>query len=57
MFCNFYLLKNNKITNNLTITKAREKICTIAQIWNPQKIYNIFIKFKTNKILVIKISH
>jgi hypothetical protein len=26
MFCNFYLVKNHKIANNLTTTKAREKI-------------------------------
>jgi hypothetical protein len=26
MFCNFYLVKNDKIANNSTTTKAREKI-------------------------------
>jgi hypothetical protein len=26
MFCNFYLVKNHKIPNNLTTTKAREKV-------------------------------
>jgi len=26
MSCNFYLVKNHKISNNPTITKAREKI-------------------------------
>jgi hypothetical protein len=26
MFCNFYLVKNHKITNNLVTTKAREKL-------------------------------
>jgi hypothetical protein len=28
MFCNFYLVKNNKIAKNSTTTKAREKIIT-----------------------------
>jgi hypothetical protein len=28
MFCNFYLVKNHKIANNSTTTKAREKIST-----------------------------
>jgi hypothetical protein len=28
MFCNFYLAKNHKITNNSTTTKARERIRT-----------------------------
>jgi hypothetical protein len=26
MFCNFYLVKNHKIDNNLTTTEGREKI-------------------------------
>jgi hypothetical protein len=28
MFCNFYFVKNHKIGNNSTTTKAREKIST-----------------------------
>jgi hypothetical protein len=28
MFCNFYLVKNNKIANNSATTEAREKIST-----------------------------
>ncbi len=28
MFCNFYLVKNHKIANNSTTTKAREIITT-----------------------------
>jgi hypothetical protein len=28
VFCSFYLVKNDKIANNSTTTKAREKIST-----------------------------
>ncbi len=31
MFCNFYLVKNHKITKNSTTTKAGEKISTYLE--------------------------
>ncbi len=31
MFCNFYLVKNHKIANNLVPTEAREKISTYLE--------------------------
>jgi hypothetical protein len=31
MFCNFYLVKNHKITNNSATTEAREKINTYLE--------------------------
>jgi len=31
MFCNFYLVKNNKIARNLATTEAREKISTYLE--------------------------
>jgi hypothetical protein len=30
-FCNFYLVKNHKIVNNLATTEAREKIRTYLE--------------------------
>ncbi len=38
MFCDFYLGKNNKTSNNSTTTKAGDE----AQIWNPQN-FRIFL--------------
>jgi hypothetical protein len=32
MFCDFYLVKNQKIANNSATTESRE---TYAHIWNP----------------------
>jgi hypothetical protein len=31
MFCNFYLVKNHKIANNSTTTKARDKLSTYLE--------------------------
>jgi hypothetical protein len=37
VFCNFYLVKNHKITKNSTTTKAREKISTDLETLKYQK--------------------
>jgi hypothetical protein len=39
MFCNFYLLKNNKIAKNSATAKAREKINTDSESLEFLKIY------------------
>ncbi len=50
MFCNFYIVKNHKIDNNSTTTKARGKLNT----WNPydfRKHFDIYLtKFKIIKL-------
>ncbi len=55
MFCNFYLVKNHKIANNSTTTKARAKISTDLE---SLKFYNKklmgFTKFKHIEILLNK---
>ncbi len=54
-FCNFYLVKNHKIANNSTTTKAIEKISTYLE---SLKIFDTrFTKFENNKLLLNKISH
>jgi hypothetical protein len=40
MFCNFYLVKNDKIGNNSATTEARGKISTF---WNPENFREIFV--------------
>ncbi len=42
MHCNFYLVKNHKITFTSATTKAREKNC--AQIWNRQNFSQIYLQ-------------
>jgi hypothetical protein len=55
MFCNFCLVKNHKITNDSTTTKAREKISTDLE--SLSFFYVRLTKFKNNPILLNKISH
>jgi hypothetical protein len=58
MFCNFYLVKNNKIAKNSTTTKAREKIITDLESLEFYKFFDVcFTKVKNNQILLNKISH
>ena len=57
MFCNFYLVKNRKIDNNLTTTKAR-KISTgfkSVEFWN---FFDVCLtKLRNNHTSCNKISH
>jgi hypothetical protein len=58
MFCNFYLVKNHKISKNSTTAKAREKISTDLESLEFYKFFDAcFTKFKKNQILLNKISH
>jgi hypothetical protein len=52
LICNFYLVKNCKIVQNLTTTQAREQISTSLEFLNV-----CLTKFKKNQILLNKISH
>jgi len=53
MFCNFYLVKNRKIANNSTTTKASEKISTDLETL---EFFDVcWIEFKNNQILLNKI--
>jgi hypothetical protein len=55
MFCNFYLAKNHKISNNLTTTETREKRNTDLKIL---EIFDLhFAKFENSQIFLNKISH
>jgi len=55
MFCNFYLVKNHRIANNSTTTKAREKI---RRGLESLEFFDVCLtKFKNNQILPNKISH
>jgi hypothetical protein len=55
MFCNFYLVKNHRIADNSTTTKAREKIRTDLE---SLEFFDVCLtKFKNNQILPNKISH
>ncbi len=58
MFCNFYLVKNHKISHNSIITsKAREKNNLRFGILRILKMFMVCLtKFKNNKILLNKIS-
>jgi hypothetical protein len=58
MFCSFYLIKNHKIANNSTTTKAREKLSTDLEDFRVLEFFDVCLtKFKNNKILLNKISH
>jgi hypothetical protein len=53
MFCNLYLVKNRKIANNSTTTKASEKISTDLETL---EFFDVcWIEFKNNQILLNKI--
>jgi hypothetical protein len=54
MFCNFYLVKNNKIAENSTTTKAREKISTDLVL---EFFYACLTRFKDDQILLYKSSN
>ncbi len=57
MFCNFYLVKNNKIANNATATKAIGKISKDIKSLELLKFYDVCLtNFKNNQILLNKIS-
>ncbi len=57
MFCNFYLVKNHKIANNSTTSKAGEKISTYLESLEFHKFSDVcFTEFKNNQILINKIS-
>ncbi len=58
MFCNSYLVKNHKIANNSTTTKAIEKISTDSEIPRILKHFDArSAKFKGNQILLNKNGH
>jgi hypothetical protein len=53
MFCNFYLVKNHKIANNLAATEAREKISTYLEYLEFDKFFDVCLtKFENFKILL-----
>jgi hypothetical protein len=57
MSCNFYFLKNHKIADNSTTTKAKEKIVRIWNIYNFRKESDEYLtEFKNNKFLLNKIG-
>jgi len=56
--CNFYLVKNHKIAQNSTTTKAREKTSTDLESLEFYKFFDVCLtKFKNNKILLNKVSN
>ncbi len=56
MFCSFYLVKNHKIANNSTTTKAREKIGTYLEFLVFYNLFDVCLtKFK-NKVFLIELS-
>ncbi len=58
MFCNFYLVKNNKIADNSVNTEAREKICTYLESLEFHNFFDACLtKFENDQILLNKISH
>ncbi len=58
MFCNFYLVKNPKIANNLATTEAREKKLHIFGILRIlEKFRRMLTKFENYQLLLNKISH
>jgi hypothetical protein len=51
MFCGFYSVKNPKIVNNLTTTKAKEKISTKLESSECSKNFDVGLaKFENNQI-------
>jgi hypothetical protein len=57
MFCNFYLVKNYKISKNSTTTKARKKYCTDLESLEFLKLFDVSLtKFKNNKTLLNKLA-
>jgi len=54
MFCNFYLVKNHKIANNLAATEAREKISTYLEYLEFEKFFVVvgLTKFENFKIFL-----
>ncbi len=58
MFCNFYLVKNHKIVKNSTSTKAIKNYHRFRILQNfINFLMYCLTKFKSNKILLNKISH
>ncbi len=58
LYCNFYLVKNHKIAENSTTTKAREKISADLETLQFQKFFAVCLtKFKNKQILLYKISY
>jgi len=53
MFGNLYFVKNLKLVNKSTITKAKEKICPDVELWNFRKI---LIWVKKIKFYLIKLA-
>jgi hypothetical protein len=57
MLCNFYLVKNHKIANNLITTKAKEKISTDLESFEFLNFFDVcWIRFKTIKFYLIKLA-
>jgi len=54
MFCNFYLLKNQKIANNSGTTRTTEKISAYLE---SLEFYECFTKFDNYQDILHKISH
>ncbi len=58
MFCNFYLVKNHKITKTQQPLKLEKKISTYLESLEFQKFFDVCqTKFNNNIILLNKISH
>jgi hypothetical protein len=58
MSCNFYLVKNHKVSCNSTTTKAREKNKHKFGILRNLQFFDLCLtKCKNNQILLNKISH
>jgi hypothetical protein len=58
MFCNFYLVKNHKIANNSTTTKAREETKADLESLEFFKLFNACLtKSRNNVILLNNISY
>jgi hypothetical protein len=58
IFLNFYLVKNHKIANNSTTTKARKKLSTDLESLESQKCFDVCLTIiKNRQILLDKISH
>jgi hypothetical protein len=54
LFCNIYLIKNNKIARNSTTTKAREKISTDLE--SPEFFEVCLTNLETIKFYFIKLA-
>ncbi len=58
MFCNFYLVKNHKITNKSATTEATEKISTYFESIEFQNFFDVCLtKFENFQVLLNRISH